>query len=111
MFEDVFAIVSGAGMADVESTMLDARESDEGSQARDEQWREDGEAALHKADVVIAEVERLPLLGAELAVLCDQCKIKDEFRAFLAKFNVQTVAQFASITDDGKNLKTDVFDV
>ena len=72
---------------------------------------EDGEAALHKADVVIAEVERLPLLGAELAVLCDQCKIKDEFRAFLAKFNVQTVAQFASITDDENNLKTDVFDV
>jgi hypothetical protein len=43
--------------------------------------------------------------------LCDQRKIKDEFRAFLATFNVQTVAQFASITDDEKNLKTDVFDV
>ena len=60
----------------------------------------------HKADV-----EKLPLLGAELAALCGQCKIKDEFQAFLAKLTVQTVAQFASNTDDEKNLKTDVFDM
>ena len=58
-----------------------------------------------------ADVEKLPLLGAELAALCDQCRINGEFQAFLAKFSVQAVAKFANITDDENNLKTDVFDM